>query len=33
MALDRTEPNLERLRVLYPGLRPAGVYFEVGALR
>jgi len=32
-ALDRTEPHLERLRVLYPGLRPAGVYFEVGALR
>ncbi|MFK4057687.1 hypothetical protein [Brevundimonas sp. NPDC046655] len=32
-ALDRTEPHLERLRALYPGLRPAGVYFEVGALR
>lgn len=32
-ALGRTEAHLERLRALYPGLRPAGVYFEVGALR
>ncbi len=32
-ALDRAETHIERLRALYPGLRPAGVYFEVGALR
>lgn len=32
-ALDRLEVHLARLRELYPDLRPAGVYFEVGALR
>lgn len=32
-ALDRTGEHLERLGALYPRLRPAGVYFEVGALR
>lgn len=32
-ALGRTEAHLERLKSLYPELRPAGVYFEVGALR
>ncbi|RYF98353.1 MAG: hypothetical protein EOO02_19060, partial [Chitinophagaceae bacterium] len=27
------EKNLDRLRVLYPELKPAGIYFTVGALR
>lgn len=32
-ALTRLEGHLERFRALYPELRPAGIYFEVGALR
>ena len=32
-ALDRLEGHLARMRALYPDLRPAGVYFEIGALR
>lgn len=32
-ALTRLEGHLERFRSLYPDLRPAGIYFEVGALR
>jgi len=32
-ALDRLETHLAKLAELYPDLRPAGVYFEVGALR
>lgn len=32
-ALTRLERHLERFRSLYPDLRPAGIYFEVGALR
>ena len=32
-ALEKLEIHLARLRELYPDLRPAGVYFEVGALR
>lgn len=32
-ALTRLEGRLERFRALYPDLRPAGIYFEVGALR
>lgn len=32
-ALVRLEGHLERFREIYPGLRPAGIYFEVGALR
>ncbi len=32
-ALTRLEGHLERFRALYPDLRPAGIYFEVGALR
>lgn len=32
-ALERVETHLARLRDLYPDLKPAGVYFEVGALR
>jgi len=32
-ALVRTQDHLARLKALYPNLRPAGVYFEVGALR
>lgn len=32
-ALDRLEGHLARLHALYPDLRPAGVYFEIGALR
>ena len=32
-ALTRLEAHLERFKALYPELRPAGIYFEVGALR
>lgn len=32
-ALTRLEDHLDRFRALYPDLRPAGIYFEVGALR
>ena len=32
-ALVRLEGHLERFREIYPDLRPAAVYFEVGALR
>ncbi len=32
-ALDKLEIHLARFRELYPDFRPAGVYFEVGALR
>ena len=32
-ALDRTDEHLQRLRAVYPGLRAADVYLEVGALR
>ena len=32
-ALTRLEGHLERFKTLYPELRPAGIYFEVGALR
>ena len=32
-ALTRLEGHLERFKALYPDLRPAGIYFEVGALR
>jgi len=32
-ALGRLEEHLARLHALYPELRPAGVYFEIGALR
>lgn len=32
-ALEKLETHLAKLRDLYPDLKPAGVYFEVGALR
>lgn len=32
-ALDRLEDHLLQLHALYPDLRPAGIYFEIGALR
>lgn len=32
-ALTRLEGHLEVFKTLYPDLRPAGIYFEVGALR
>ena len=32
-ALVQLEGHLSRFRALYPGLRPANIYFEVGALR
>lgn len=32
-ALTQLEGHLERFKTLYPDLRPAGIYFEVGALR
>jgi hypothetical protein len=32
-ALTRLEGHLQRFRTLYPDLRPAGIYFEIGALR
>jgi len=32
-ALTRLEGHPERFKALYPELRPAGIYFEVGALR
>ncbi|MBQ1541484.1 MAG: hypothetical protein IIZ63_05740 [Caulobacteraceae bacterium] len=31
--LPRLQPGLDRFRALYPALRPATVYFEIGALK